>query len=896
MVYEEDQVLFWLTNASNSVEDFIQGRVVPFRALTHDARVFVDKDNCIAALKEIIDQEVFLVVVDLIDENLLETFHNSPRVGHIYLISNTIVANKERLARFMKVRHLPNDDHILLKRLKEDIRNRRKMLPIQINSTDQSSVQSIKNETVDFLWCQLLIDVVCRLAGTSTSKVDLTEECRSNYMDNSKQLNNITEFESSYKAQDAILWYTKDSFLYRLLNKAFRTLNIDLIFRYRFFIGDLFQSLSKLHREQFHKKVGHINVYRGQQMHLTEIEKLRENCGNLISINTFFSTSNFCDVAAKFCGNGEERCLGIESVVFEIELDLSNDRHPFAHIREMSVNKDEGEYLLCMGSIFRIEEVDMYTDEIWYVRLSQSNEVEKELDNLMMHFKQTTGNCPSILELGVLLSNKGDLERAERFYKHLLMELPDDHYDLGVLYNNLGEIYRKQANISEALKYYRKALVELTDTFTFSHEWVAIVYSNIGSAFNSDKNPIEAIRNYRCAYHILLHTKSEEGSLFSTILYGLANAYFLLRNPSEALKLFNRNLSIELKILPSLHPSIAQTYTCLGYLYKIINQFDKALVHLKKALEIYQSTIPKDYYDVATLYVIVGELHIIKNNLPEAEEYFTKVDEVIDRSKLSPDHVVREQIYQMVATIQNKHSSIQIRINGAHKLLETLTSRVVQDDYKIAQWNNLLGNLYYKQDEKVKSLNHHLIALRKIENLPKTMENKKLHMEILNGLNAVGEHKIFTEQTLHLLDELDGSDCTFTAAVHVNLGAHFMKMLQYEKSLEHLFTALKIYEQSKPRIDNVKVAVTNYNIGLNYTCLEKFDEANRYLQISLDTVPTESIDLRAEFLCSLGRLCQKKNDFMEARHHFESSCKLARQFYDENHPVLQFYESFLEKT
>ncbi|CAF1568544.1 unnamed protein product [Didymodactylos carnosus] len=85
---------------------------------------------------------------------------------------------------------------------------------------------------------------------------------------------NIDDFDKNYDSKEAILWYTRDSFLCKLLNKAFRTENIDIIFKFRFFIIDLHYQLSRLHAEfveLLQENFDYFTVFRAQQVPLDEL-------------------------------------------------------------------------------------------------------------------------------------------------------------------------------------------------------------------------------------------------------------------------------------------------------------------------------------------------------------------------------------------------------------------------------------------------------------------------------------------------------------------------------------------------------------------------------------------------------------------------------------------------
>ncbi|CAF4019328.1 unnamed protein product, partial [Rotaria sp. Silwood1] len=141
--------------------------------------------------------------------------------------------------------------------------------------------------------------------------------------------------------------------------------------------------LTTLYQDQFGEKIGKLTVYRGQPMNAQELEKLKTHI-----------------VAVDFSGNDELQSMGIESVIFEIDVDLTVQRCPFARINKFSDHQDENEILFAIRSIFHIEQVELFTDDIWLVQLILTNEVKKEIEDFLAYFTQHIGNQPSILELG----------------------------------------------------------------------------------------------------------------------------------------------------------------------------------------------------------------------------------------------------------------------------------------------------------------------------------------------------------------------------------------------------------------------------------------------------------------------------------------------------------------
>ncbi|CAF1029154.1 unnamed protein product [Didymodactylos carnosus] len=158
-----------------------------------------------------------------------------------------------------------------------------------------------------------------------------------------------------------------------------------------------------------------------------------------------------------------------ESVVLEIHVDQKQLGKPFADIQHYSYNKDENEILFSMGTVFRIVSVELFTEEIWCVKLISNKEENKNLNDLITHFKKEINKIEHhLLILGKFLYFMNDLHKAEKYY-HLLFDqisssalLFDDYYYrnemIAALFNNLGLVYYTRRNFELALEYYKNAL------------------------------------------------------------------------------------------------------------------------------------------------------------------------------------------------------------------------------------------------------------------------------------------------------------------------------------------------------------------------------------------------------------------------------------------------------
>ena len=112
----------------------------------------------------------------------------------------------------------------------------------------------------------------------------------------------MNEFDTSYNPEKAIYWYTRETCIYKILNKSLRTQNIDDIDPFDSFIRDLNKQLSEQHKIFVKQQTTQfIKVYRGQFISKDEINRLKAGIGQLISMNSFLSTSTNRKKSFRIC-------------------------------------------------------------------------------------------------------------------------------------------------------------------------------------------------------------------------------------------------------------------------------------------------------------------------------------------------------------------------------------------------------------------------------------------------------------------------------------------------------------------------------------------------------------------------------------------------------------------
>lgn len=250
-------------------------------------------------------------------------------------------------------------------------------------------------DTDDFdLVLLYMVDILSHLSSR-TEKINekMFQRCRLYCAGNDVELLKLDHFKTNYCANDAIREYTKDTFLYRVLNRALRTQDMGIILDLRYFVLDLYKQLYQVQTDFDRYPISVMEerkliVFRGQLMRMRELKRLKRHIGRYIITHTFLSTTISSEIALVYTGDGAQRPL-YESVLFEIHVNIRSSirKRPFANISKFSQMKDENEVLFSVGTIFQVNSVEKLTDKIWILCLQLYDDDNREIDEIEKYIK-----------------------------------------------------------------------------------------------------------------------------------------------------------------------------------------------------------------------------------------------------------------------------------------------------------------------------------------------------------------------------------------------------------------------------------------------------------------------------------------------------------------------------
>jgi hypothetical protein len=211
---------------------------------------FDDADEYVQYLLSIRQEDIFIFVCLGFGRNhLIDILHEVKHVYCIYLCQSSDQKHGS------KVHVVFIDPTELVEQVLVDGRACRLKLSAHLNvfhNQETPTTQDQQGNIARALWSQMLLQIIILMpAPPNDMHRDLLIEARYYYRDNPTQIAQINDFEQNYQSDSAIYWYSRDSFAYRLVNKALRTQNLAIIFKFRFFIRDVYMQLKKLHHDQY---------------------------------------------------------------------------------------------------------------------------------------------------------------------------------------------------------------------------------------------------------------------------------------------------------------------------------------------------------------------------------------------------------------------------------------------------------------------------------------------------------------------------------------------------------------------------------------------------------------------------------------------------------------------
>ncbi|CAF0801040.1 unnamed protein product [Adineta steineri] len=478
-----------------------------------------------------------------------------------------------------------------------------------------------------FIWHQLLKDVLQKMSTDPISeRKEMIDICYKYYRNNKKELQNIQRFEKIYKPDDAIQWYTKDCFIYRLINKALRTENIEVLHTFRYFINGLSTCLMNNYELIKDSQADIWQVYRGIKQTSDEIQLLKRSIGNLISTNGFFSTTRHRPVAEIYAGIGSN-IDKFESLLFEININIQTHKNCiFADISCYSQFGDEEEVLFDLGTVFEILSVDYNPiDKYWLCKMASTDRGLQIADEYLTLRRGEMANekIDLVILFGELLYDMVEYKKSQKYFENLLSSRNTDPN----VYMGIAHAQYIQGQNEEAIINYKHALTKCDPSeFLLTAKilrYLALLYKFSGQN--------EMSLNYVTDVLKLLESNelsNESNRIRADVATLLPQIYNFLGNGTKALEYADTALNIIKTLVPCPHLDLVEALTSSALAYRKAGDYNASLDRQTKALEIIKQVLPDNHQYLGVALNNIGKAYYKKCDYDNAIHYLAQSLEV----------------------------------------------------------------------------------------------------------------------------------------------------------------------------------------------------------------------------------------------------------------------------
>ncbi|CAF2644264.1 unnamed protein product [Rotaria sp. Silwood2] len=380
---------------------------------------FDNKDACINFIQNNNFKAVFLIIsMDLLND--IQRIIELDVVQAIYIITNlNLNEHIQMISSYSKISGIFFLNEDLLEQLITDIcfyRQMRLYKPaMSIFKFEPNILKKLTNYQINFLFFQLFSVILPQLPIQSISRF-------THSMTNDKEL-------FSYLIDVNIT-----------VNNLFKQFNISA----------LQESVLKLNEINQHimSSVQTLDpspaiFYRAQLMSQNDLDVIKNNSNALLAIHTFISASRSFESVAKICRQAVDSQLTV--VLFELKV---------ANTTSL-VDLNSELVVFSLGTLFRLVSTESTPIGIWRAQLeSASGSMERLKDQLRIEI----GGQLTWLTFGNYLTAVKRVDAAKNYYKYLLQTLPCNHPSLASINNNIGLMYSEMNDNQLALNSFKKVL------------------------------------------------------------------------------------------------------------------------------------------------------------------------------------------------------------------------------------------------------------------------------------------------------------------------------------------------------------------------------------------------------------------------------------------------------
>ena len=646
--FVEHTILVWLDGSLNQKTDTNQSIVNQFRRLTNNVETFSDLNLCVQFLTSIEKENIFIVVSGSLGQQLLLQIKDHSPIQSIYIYCGNKTHHEQWVKAYPQIRGVYTNIKLLCDILGGDIRRLDYSLTC-ITFIPASSKFEFNASTADFFTLQLIKNIVLEHSSSVSSQNHLLNYARPFYEHHSSQLALIDRWKENYSQHAPLWWYTRKCFIYSMLRKALQYEDYELIYHLAFFIRELHRDIKKSYLQMSSNQRRPISVYRATQMTPQQWEWIEKNPRALLAFNDFLLTTIEKHIAMNFVNRLRIESKHLINIIYRIDIDPRKTSMPYIPLDHLSYSSDDnGEVLLSMNTIFRIDEITCLQENLYEIILIPANRKDEEIIQVIEILEELVMDLPGWYQISRALMEKKAYQPLQRIYQSLFNQSePNQRQERAFLQHELGYLAELQNQWNQSIEHYKQSIIISLTYVSTKDPNLRPTYTNLAFVMEQNGDFDGAIE--QC--HNALNTLSANDPTIIHIYNQMANILQKQEKHLEAHQIYEKARTTLQQNFPSAETLLADLYHSMGGMYYRKKDYTNALAFYEKVLSIDERTIGMKHPSPAVTYLNLATVYDACRKRTQAIEYAEKALEIA-RNVYGNEHIETREIFEYCQKLQ----------------------------------------------------------------------------------------------------------------------------------------------------------------------------------------------------------------------------------------------------
>ena len=588
----------------------------------------VNSEECVKLVSSIRNERIILILSRNSIENLAKEIRQEQFLTGVYVLDSS----NDLSSDLQVYRGAFTSMTKLCKQLERD-------LPIMTYDLTKASSIPENYAKFNFLsYVQTLKVIALDTDENIDLKTEMIEFCREKYVDNVVQLKLIDEFEKNFQPDQAVEWYSRtDAFVYKMLTRAFRIFDANILYKLRYVIQHLHQQILSSNDRSA------ITVYRTIRVRSDLFKNMCTYQSGLLSFNEFLLASTDKTMQDVTVDNQDSKL-----VYFQMNLDVG--------VTRCSIPDKSNEILLTMGTVFRIDGAKQINDKTLVMKLTTSATIQSKGPAVTRTLYDAVRGPFPLVSMLKLMKNRSNYAPLEYFTNLLEQDSRLNENDTAILdladaFYTVGDNYYDIKQFDEALIHLEKALDICLRVVSPDDTRLSPTYNRMGNCYFKKNIYEKAFEHHRKAYEIQKNCDDPNVEVILAYIGNIVGALDRLGKYKESIKYLSIGLKIQHKMSTDKdRAGIAVKYYNLAKRQYRVEKYDDALQSYQTCLQIELECHSDDNPTVADTYNSIAEVLDKLGRSAEAKEALEKAIERLLRTKGEDDEKVqmnRRQIKQI---------------------------------------------------------------------------------------------------------------------------------------------------------------------------------------------------------------------------------------------------------